>query len=92
MREIFQADGRRNVPWVCVVITDGISKNPPATIMEAKLAAKMGISMFAVGIGQKIAIKELEGIASTQNQVMAINDFSELRNILQSMMFRICRK
>ncbi|XP_053383788.1 sushi, von Willebrand factor type A, EGF and pentraxin domain-containing protein 1-like [Mercenaria mercenaria] len=90
MQKTFKKHGRDGVPWVCVVITDGISKNRTATIEEADKAAKMGISMFAVGIGHKIAIEELEEIASTTNQVMAIKDFSELQYMLQTMMFRIC--
>lgn len=92
MRRIFQANGRPGIPWVCVVITDGISKWPTKTIMEANEAATMDISMFAVGIGHKIAMKELVGIASTENQVMAIQDFSELRHMLKSMMSQICRE
>ena len=93
MIKFFKTSGRKkDVPWVSVVITDGISKNATATLEQAKRAAKMGISMFAVGIGHKIAVKELEGIASTPNQVIAIDDFSQLQNMLKTMMSTICRK
>jgi collagen type VI alpha len=92
MKKFFKKNGRKNVPWVCVVITDGISKNATETIKQAKQADKMGISMFAVGIGHRIALRELENIASTPNQVMAIDDFSQLQNMLKQMMFTICRK
>ncbi|XP_060587822.1 sushi, von Willebrand factor type A, EGF and pentraxin domain-containing protein 1-like [Ruditapes philippinarum] len=90
MKKFFKKNGRKNVPWVCVVITDGISKNATETIKQAKQADKMGISMFAVGIGHRIALRELENIASTPNQVMAIDDFSQLQNMLKQMMFTIC--
>ncbi|KAH3888655.1 sushi, von Willebrand factor type A, EGF and pentraxin domain-containing protein 1-like [Dreissena polymorpha] len=90
MTEIFKANGRPNVPWTCVVITDGISKDPFQTMQEAKKAELMGINMFAVGVGHLIAREELTNIASTQLQVMTIDNFSQLKDKLASMMTTIC--
>jgi len=42
MRELFATGGRPNVPWACIVITDGLSKDPPLTKNEAQLAKEMG--------------------------------------------------
>ncbi|KAL4224775.1 Sushi [Mactra antiquata] len=89
-RAIFKQYGRPKVPWVCITITDGISKYPSVTIMEANEAARMGISMFAVGIGHKIAVAELNAIASSQKQVSTIQNFSQLQEILMQMMVTIC--
>ena len=35
--KLFKRNGRKHVPWTCIVITDGLSKDPPST---AKLAAE----------------------------------------------------
>ena len=92
MRKMFKTHGRENVPWVCVVITDGISKNSAATDRQSTLAEEMGISMFAVGIGNRIDRQELNKIASTPKQVMHLQRFEELSGMLSTMMTTICRK
>ena len=92
MRAMFQKYGRRKVPWVALIITDGISKDPEATALQAKLAKEMGISMFAVGITKKINIAELNAIADTDKQVIQLEYFSELQRKLSAMMRTICRK
>lgn len=45
-KELFLKDGRLNVPWVCIVITDGLSKNPQLTAEEAAEAKDIGICLF----------------------------------------------
>ena len=80
------------MPWVAVVITDGISKNFQETAMEAQLARDMGISMFAVGVTNKINITELMAIADTPKQVIELTAFNELQGRLAKMMKTICRK
>ena len=92
MRHMFKKYGRPNVPWVALVITDGISKDQEATALEARMAKEMGISMFAVGITQKINLAELTAIADTDKQVIQLELFSELQRKLSSMMKTICRK
>lgn len=74
------------------MVTDGISKDPAATQVESELAAKMGINMFAVGIGHRIAIAELGYIASSQKQIITIDNFNQLSDMLVNMMTKICRK
>ncbi|XP_052801431.1 sushi, von Willebrand factor type A, EGF and pentraxin domain-containing protein 1-like [Mya arenaria] len=91
MIEMFDMDGRRNnVPWMGVVITDGNSKRPTETQMQAKRAAKKGINMFAVGVGHSISTTELVNIASTPNQAFPIDNFQQLADKLVNMMAVIC--
>ena len=92
MRSIFKQHGRPDVPWVCVTITDGISKNGVATAKEAELAEQMGINMFAVGIGHRIDMSELRAIASTERQTITLDNFNQLGAMLPAMMTTICRK
>ena len=92
MRAMFKKYGRPRVPWVCVVITDGISKDGKATAMQANLAKEMGISMLAVGITKRINQAELVAIADTPKQVIKLDVFAELQPKLAAMMKTICRK
>ena len=92
MRKMFKRYGRPNLPWVAVVITDGISKNFDATAREAELAKEMGISLFAVGVTHRINRQELMAIADTPKQVLFLDNFQELQTRLFRMMKTICRK
>lgn len=46
MIEEFNTNGRKGVPWVCIMITDGISKFPEKTIQVAKLAKEKGKTLL----------------------------------------------
>ena len=92
MIEQFTKYGRPNVPWVCLVITDGNSKSFDQTVKQARRAQKHGISMFAVGVGHSINRTELEAIASSNRQFLMLDSFSELAYRLSGVMTRICRE
>jgi len=55
---------RSNVKKVGIVITDGQSNDPTATMVEAKKAKDAGIVMFAIGLTDLINEDELKAIAS----------------------------
>lgn len=90
MIEMFKSDGRQNVPWVSIVITDGISKDPALTAQEAALARDMKVNMFAVGISHLIYQAELEAIASSPQQVLMLQTFDQLKMTLSSLMKVVC--
>ncbi|KAK3591864.1 hypothetical protein CHS0354_005067 [Potamilus streckersoni] len=90
MREFFQADGRPGVPWLGIVITDGISKNPLETKEQADYAKAEGVSMFAVGVTNLINKNELNAIASTPRQVLMLQSFSQLKDELINLMKKVC--
>jgi len=57
--------GRRaDVDGVLIVITDGGSDDPRATINEARKTRDAGIDVLAMGIGDSVRLYELEGMAS----------------------------
>ena len=59
------AHGRRaGVDSVLVVVTDGGSDDPTATIDEARKTRNAGIDILAMGIGDSVRVYELEGMAS----------------------------
>lgn len=90
MTEMFLKQGRRNVPTLGIVITDGISKNPSMTAREAAIARAAGINMFVVGITNLIDIDELRAIASSDDQVLSITSFNELANAMRSLVMLVC--
>ncbi|KAL3842414.1 hypothetical protein ACJMK2_020432, partial [Sinanodonta woodiana] len=92
MREMFKSNGRPDVPWLGIVITDGISKQPLQTKQEAESAKAEGVYMIAVGITDKINQEELENISSSPKQVLQLETFGQLSKELVNLMRNVCRK
>ena len=70
-------------PRVGIVVTDGQSAVPPITVMSALRAHDADITMFAVGIGDKIDLNELAVIASkpTCIHLFLLSDFEEVESL-----------
>ena len=67
------------IPRVAIVVTDGRSNvNRSRTIPEAEAVRGAGITVFAVGIGNRINMDELNAMASSPNFVSLLNDFDVL--------------
>ena len=67
------------IPHVAIVVTDGRSNvNRSWTIPEAEAVREAGIIVFAVGIGKRINMTELNAMASSPNFVSLLNDFDVL--------------
>ena len=90
MRKMFKKHGRKGVPRVGVVITDGISKNTEETAKQSDRARKENVNMFAVGVTQLIAMNELKAIASSPAQVLKVNNFDELARSMGSLVMLVC--
>lgn len=74
-----------------VVITDGVSNDPAATIASAQAAAGAGIETFAVGIGSGISYAELLAIAGgDSSRVFTVDDFDGLTAELSSVSSAVC--
>ncbi|XP_071104578.1 protein PIF-like [Haliotis cracherodii] len=91
MTEIMRNESRPGVPKVGIVITDGRSRYPNRTAQEAADAKALGIEMFAIGIGSKIRISELNDIASSNANVKNITAFSELNDIIVTLVQEVCK-
>ena len=67
------------IPRVAIVVTDGRSnRNRSRTIPEAEAVRAAGIIVFAVGIGNRINMAELNAMASSPNFVSLLNNFDVL--------------
>ena len=67
------------IPRVAIVVTDGRSNvNESQTIPEAEAVRAAGIIVFAVGIGNRINMAELNAMASSPNFVSLLSNFDVL--------------
>lgn len=83
----------RTVPRNMVVLTDGISTDPAATLVPADTAINMGIRTFQVGIGNGVNQSELLNIANgNQNRVFNANTFDDLVKLLNPLSRALCKK
>ncbi|XP_013400996.1 collagen alpha-1(XII) chain isoform X1 [Lingula anatina] len=83
---------RTGIPHVGIVVTDGCSDNPNATVSEARLAKTENIIMFAVGIGSETRFEELIDIATRpkEQHVFHVGDFDALASIQEVILQEIC--
>ncbi len=81
----------RGVPSNLVVLTDGVSNNPAATILAAQSAIQSGIRTFAVGITPYVNYQELLEITGYDaSRVFTTDNFDELINLLAPLSLKIC--
>ena len=90
---------RRGVDDVAMVITDGRSNIQKAdTIREADLAKDEGILMMSVGVGERVWINELTGMASedssgdSSDNVFLLLDSSELDDVADQILDALCER
>ena len=88
----FQHGGRPGVPRVAIVLTDGESNDPMQTAYVAEAARRMGIQIFAIGIGHKVNIAELKNIASypPQQYMFHVASYDALKSIKDTVAIKAC--
>ncbi|XP_052822702.1 neurogenic locus notch homolog protein 1 [Octopus bimaculoides] len=93
-RHAFQsrAGGRRLIPKIAIVITDGRSTNPKMTRHTAQILKKSGIQVYAIGIGNQVPRSELVTIAShpSKEYVYDLHTFRDLSNIKSGLASKTC--
>ena len=90
MNEMFQLRGRRDVPHIAIVMTDGQSDYPQLTVQEAIMVRYSGITVFAIGIGDRVDDFELTMIASAPEYVFTVNSFDALVTIREMLAISAC--
>ena len=95
VRNEFTNNGRDNARSVLVMVTDGRSNNPVATVTQAQLAHEENIEIFSIGIGSRTNQQELQDIASDPDSghVFTLNNYTtnSFATISQSLTKGICR-
>ena len=80
------------VPSIAIVITDGQSTDPKATRHEAKRLHKLGIVVYAIGVGDNYRLEELNVIASNPiENVFQVSGYSALDGIAQLLNVKTCQ-
>lgn len=81
-----------SVPKNLVVITDGLSNDPTATITAANAAITAGIRTFSVGVGAGANAAELLAIAGgNSSRTFTASDFDELTELVNPVNTVICQ-
>ncbi|XP_078687146.1 uncharacterized protein LOC144919463 isoform X14 [Branchiostoma floridae x Branchiostoma belcheri] len=80
---------RANRPDAMIVITDGVSLDP---ITYASTASRhQGITVFAVGVGDRIDRATLEDIAEEDQKVLQVSDAASRTQAIRSLKSWLCR-
>ncbi|XP_076458127.1 uncharacterized protein LOC143291882 [Babylonia areolata] len=90
LRAMFQTHGRRGVPHIGLVITDGKSNNVQDTMDESALAKREGVVMVVVGVGKDTLDTELNAMATSPDTLFNVTDFSALFVIAKALKEIIC--
>ncbi|XP_053380565.1 uncharacterized protein LOC123537793 [Mercenaria mercenaria] len=89
MKEMFK-DSRPGVQKIGIVLTDGQSTYHEKTVKEAQQSHEMGIEMFAIGIGSKADMSELQHIATNPDNLFHVLDVKSLGTIRRQIEKRFC--
>ena len=83
---------RPNVAQIAIVLTDGLSADERQTAKEARIAHKLGIKTFAIGIGSGVDMIEIRNIASDPSDdfVFQVADFGSLDAIKETLAIKTC--
>uniref|UniRef100_A0A2C9JUC6 VWFA domain-containing protein n=1 Tax=Biomphalaria glabrata TaxID=6526 RepID=A0A2C9JUC6_BIOGL len=83
--------GRDNAPDIVVILTDGQSTNPFATLSEANKLKSRGVTMLSIGITSGIKETELLSLASRPEFFFKVEDFDVLNNFLGQIVEQTCQ-
>ncbi|XP_078351415.1 macrophage mannose receptor 1-like isoform X2 [Oculina patagonica] len=81
---------RPNIPKFLVVMTDGISKSPFITALEANALKKNGVHIIVVGVGRLLNRRELSDIASSPQDIITASSFKALKKIVVVTKEKVC--
>ena len=71
----------RQVPRVIVVVTDGESTDTEKLHREAEALKKLGVTIYMVGVGDKINEAELNVVASGPEYIYATRNYDSISKI-----------
>ena len=77
---------------IAIVLTDGRSLEPTNTQRAAEHLHKMGVEVFAIGIGKSVDRNELRMIATDSNHVYEVPSTNDLEAIHTTIVDAICKR
>lgn len=84
--------GRINSSKIAIVITDGESYYKDKTAVSAEKLRNKGVTVFAIGVGQRVDVGELNSIGSkpTEKHVLEVFSYKNLQKIRDILTKRAC--
>ena len=83
---------RDNVVRVGIVMTDGKSTSILRTLYQANRARRIAhINLFAIGIGDGVNKRELQGIAGNKNYAFTVDNYSALDSMKELLAIETCK-
>lgn len=92
LTDLFSDKGgsRPEVPKILVVMTDGKSDNALGVARASMALKERHVTLVAVGIGEEVDMEELLLMASTAEDVIRVNTFSELKKHVGRVTDKVC--
>ncbi|GAB1606722.1 matrilin-3-like [Argonauta hians] len=91
-REILSDRNKHDGPIVAIVVTDGLSRDTKSTTEEAEKLHKLGVNVYAIGVGNRYEIEELKAIASDAIfGVYQVVSYSALEEIAHNFHLQPCQ-
>ncbi|XP_064612851.1 collagen alpha-3(VI) chain-like isoform X2 [Liolophura sinensis] len=81
---------RKGVEHIVIVMTDGDSLYPMRTHRSARYLKHIGVTLYAIGVGFSVSLKELKSIASSAEGIFRVDNFDALQNIKKQLGVQIC--
>lgn len=78
LRGTLMKNARPGLPKIGIILTDGRSTNEAETKKEAAKTKAAGITLIAIGVGDKTSREELKAIASGPNFVYDVQSYDAL--------------
>ena len=82
---------RADVINILIVITDGKSNEPEPTRQEAEVLHRLGVKVFAIGIGTGVDQTELDHIASAEQYVFRVQNYDAFEALLDELQKTVCK-
>lgn len=79
-----------SIPKVLILITDGVSDNPNETLKVATTIKQGGVTFFSVNVGKNLNVKDLEMLASDNETLFIVDDYSKMIDILGELRKTMC--
>jgi len=95
LREKAFSTARPGVPHIAIIITDGLSSDPIATKVQARLLKEDGDVLIAIGVGNETNSEELGAIASLDHvtgdsAVFQVGSFQALQTLNKTVAYKTC--
>ena len=75
---------------VLLILTDGLSNDPPRTLSKAREFHEEGYEIFTLGVSEYIDTSELRAIASSTNNVVHAETFEHLAYVRRLLHHKLC--